>query len=428
MGGLGGYPGGWPAAAPEGAYPAAGPAAQEVAGHGAYRGGPGYPSYGPPPYASPPGDPPFGGSAPGRAYGEHGRPRLWSRLGAGVAAALIAAGTGAGVLIGHAAWAAPAGSGGLGQTSSVSAGSSGTGDQVSAGLVDINVTLGYQGASAAGTGMVLTPDGEVLTNNHVIQGATRISATDVGNGTTYTATVVGYDSSHDVAVLQLAGASGLSTVQLGDSATVGAGQRVVAIGNAGGVGGTPSSAAGTVTAVDQTIVASDAGGGSAQQLTGLIATDADVAAGDSGGPLVDSTGHVIGMDTAGSTGRAAQDGTGQGYAIPIDQAANIATQIEAGTSSSTVHIGATAFLGVGLADTVGGTQITSVLSSGPAAQAGLAAGDTITSIDGQAVTSAQSLTDRLLTERPGAKIQVRYLDGTGTQHTTTVQLASGPPQ
>ena len=301
-------------------------------------------------------------------------------------------------------------------------------DQVAAGLVDINVTLGYQQASAAGTGMVLTSSGEVLTNNHVIEGATRISVTDVGNGRTYTANVVGYDSSHDVAVLVLVGASGLSTVQLGDSSTVGAGQSVIAIGNAGGAGGTPSSAAGTVTAVDQTIVASDAGGGSSQQLTGLIATDADVVAGDSGGPLVDSAGRVIGMDTAGSTGRAARYGTGQGFAIPINQATSIASQIEAGTPSNTVHIGATAFLGVGVADTVGAAQITSVLPSGPAAQAGLAAGDTIASIDGHAVTSAQSLTDRLLTELPGAKVQIRYLDSTGAQHTTTVQPASGPPQ
>ena len=455
----GAYRAGGPAAhdvAAEGAYRAGGPAAHDVGGQGEHPGGPGYPPYGLPPYASlpgerspygsapygspygsapvgsPPGGPPFGGSSSGRAPGERGRPRMWSRVGAGVAAVLIAAGTGAGVLIGYAAWpASGGGSSGLGPMSSVSGGSTGatsTVSQVSAGLVDINVTLGYQRASAAGTGMVLTSSGEVLTNNHVIQGATSISVTDVGNGKNYSANVVGYDSSQDVAVLQLAGASGLTTVQLGDSSAVRVGESVVAIGNAGGAGGTPSSAAGTVTAVDQTIVASDQGGGSAQQLTGLIATDADVAAGDSGGPLVDSSGHVIGMDTAGSAGRAAQNGTGLGFAIPINEAASIARQIESGTSSSTVHIGATAFLGVGVADTVDGAGITSVLSSGPAAQAGLAAGDTIISIDGQAITGAQSLTDQLLTKQPGAKVQIRYLDSTGTQHTTTVQLASGPPQ
>ena len=361
-------------------------------------------------------------------------------MGAGIAAVLVAAGTGAGVLIGHAAWPASGGGSSLGPTSSVSSGETGAAavaSKVSAGLVDINVTLGYQQACAAGTGMVLTSNGEVLTNNHVIEGATSISVTDVGNGRTYNANVVGYDRSHDVAVLQLVGASGLTTVKLGNSSAVQVGESVVAVGNAGGAGGTPSYAAGSVTAVDQSIVAGDHSGGSSQRLTGLIATDADVAAGDSGGPLVDGSGQVIGMDTAGSAGNGGQfgggrfgggqSGTGQGYAIPINEAASIASQIEAGTSSSTVHIGATAFLGIGVADT-NGAEITSVLSGGAAAQAGLATGDTITSLDGQAVTGGRSLTDLLLAKRPGATVQMQYLDSNGTQHTTSVQLASGPPQ
>jgi S1-C subfamily serine protease len=139
-------------------------------------------------------------------------------LGAGIAAALLA-GTGAGVLIGHAAWANPGGASTLGPASSVSGDSTSAASvasRVSPGLVDINVTLGYQQARAAGTGMVLTPNGEVLTNNHVIEGATSISVTDVGNGRTYSANVVGYDRTHDVAVLQLVGASGLTTVTLGN--------------------------------------------------------------------------------------------------------------------------------------------------------------------------------------------------------------------
>jgi S1-C subfamily serine protease len=357
-------------------------------------------------------------------------------MGAGVAAVLVAVGTGAGVLIGHAAWPASGGASSLGPMSRVSGsqtGAAGVASKVSPGLVDVNVTLGYQRARAAGTGMVLTSNGEVLTNNHVVEGATSISVTDIGNGKTYNANVVGYDRSHDVAVLQLVGASGLSTVKLGNSSAVQVGESVVAIGNAGGAGGTPSYAAGSVTAVDQSIVAGDESGGSSQRLSGLIATDADVVAGDSGGPLVDGSGQVIGMDTAGSAGNtgrfgAGQSGSGQGYAIPINEAASIASQIETGTSSSTVHIGATAFLGVGVADTANGAEITSVLSGGAAAQAGLAAGDTITSVDGQAVSSAKALTDLLLTKRPGATVQVQYLDSNGAQHTTSVHLASGPPQ
>ena len=97
-------------------------------------------------------------------------------------------------------------------------------------------TLGYQQATAKGTGIVLTSNGEILTNNHVINGATSVSVTDIGNGKTYKATVVGYDESKDVAVLQLTGASGLTVANLGDSSTVGVGNSVVALGNAEGAG------------------------------------------------------------------------------------------------------------------------------------------------------------------------------------------------
>src|SRR5262249_58525303 len=128
--------------------------------------------------------------------------------------------------------------------------------KVSGALVDINVTFAYQGAGA-GTGIVVSSSGEVLTNNHVINGATRITATDVGNGRTYDATVVGYDPSHDIAVLQLKGASGLATATLGNSSKLSVGDPVVGVGNAGGVGGTPSSAGGKVTALDRWITPPD---------------------------------------------------------------------------------------------------------------------------------------------------------------------------
>lgn len=312
--------------------------------------------------------------------------------------------------------------------------------QTDPGLVDINVTLGYQGLQGAGTGMVLTSNGEVLTNNHVVEGATNISVTDVGNNKTYQATVVGYDRSQDVAVLQLADASGLKTVNLGDSSTVAVGEGVVAVGNAGGTGGTPSWAAGSVTATNQSITAYDQTDGASEQLTGLIETNADVVAGDSGGPLVDSSGRVIGMDTAGSQGFQIQSSGHQGFAIPIDEAAAIARQIEAGRSSSTVHVGPTAFLGIevqpatssgslsGGSAGASGAEIAAVVPNGPAAQAGLAQGDTITAVAGQQITSPASLTEALLGETPGASVQVRYVDAFGQQHSTTVQLATGPAQ
>src|SRR6516162_3508475 len=223
--------------------------------------------------------------------------------------------------------------------------------RVDPALVDIVTTMGAQGASAAGTGIVLTSDGEVLTNNHVIRGATSIKVTDVGNGRTYTAKVVGYDASKDVAVIKLQNAHGLRTASLGDSSTVQRGDSVTALGNAGGKGGTPSVAAGQVVALNQSITASDEGSGvNAEQLTKLIETNANIQPGDSGGALVNSYGQVIGMNTAASSGAqvqsASSQATVQAYAIPIDNAESIAKQIEAGQGSSTVHIGATAFLGI----------------------------------------------------------------------------------
>ena len=177
--------------------------------------------------------------------------------------------------------------------------------KVSPGLVDVVSTLGDENGQAAGTGMVLTSNGEVLTNNHVIDGATSISVTDIGNGHTYKATVVGYDKTKDIAVLQLQNASGLQTVTFGDSSTVTVGQQVVAIGNAEGKGGQPSVVTGSVTALNQSITASDEGSASnSEQLSGLIQTNAPIQPGDSGGPLVNSAGQVIGIDTAASTSSA----------------------------------------------------------------------------------------------------------------------------
>jgi S1-C subfamily serine protease len=225
--------------------------------------------------------------------------------------------------------------------------------KVDPGLVDVVTTVGYQDGKAAGTGMVLTSTGEVLTNNHVIDGATSIKATDVGNGRTYTAKVVGYDKTHDVAVLQLQNASGLQTVTL-SSAAPKTGQKVVALGNALGKGGTPSVVSGRINGLGQSITASDEGAGDAEQLTGMIGHNAPIQPGDSGGALANTEGEVIGMNTAASSssssGSPSQSGQAQAatqaFAIPITRASSIADQIEAGTSSSTVHIGPTAFLGV----------------------------------------------------------------------------------
>lgn len=315
--------------------------------------------------------------------------------------------------------------------------------QTDPGLVDVVSTLGYQQAQAAGTGIVLTSSGEVLTNNHVIEGATSIKAIDIGNGQTYQAKVVGYDQSKDVAVLQLQGASGLKTVSVGDSATAAVSQNVVAIGNAGGRGGTPSVVTGKITALGQSITASDQGSGTTEQLTGLIEDNADIQAGDSGGPLLNTSGQVIGINTAASAGTGFQFQSPQGqatqaFAIPINDALSVARQIEAGDASSTVHIGATGFLGVevmsaGDAASQGiqagsGAAVAGVLNGSVAQSAGITSGDVITSIDGQAVSSPSALQAAMEQHHPGDRVTIGWTDQSGQAHSATVTLANGPAQ
>ena len=297
------------------------------------------------------------------------------------------------------------------------------------GVVDIDTVLDFGSGKAAGTGIVLTSSGEILTNNHVIDGSTSISVTVVSTGTKYTATVVGTDPTDDVAVLQLKNASGLQTAKLGDSSKVAVGDAVTAVGNAGGVGGAPSSATGTVTALGQSITASDSNGSNPEQLTNMIEINAPIQAGDSGGPLYAANGTVIGIDTAANaTGRAASGTTG--FAIPIAKAVGIADQIETGTETSTIHIGYPAFLGVQLSQSVqsatGGAVIGGVVNGSAAASAGLKAGDTITAVNGTAVTTPTGLSKIMQQLEPGQQARITWLDAAGASHTATVTLGTGP--
>jgi S1-C subfamily serine protease len=304
--------------------------------------------------------------------------------------------------------------------------------EASRGLVDINTDLTYEGAEAAGTGIVLTSNGVILTNNHVISGATSISVTDIGNGRIYRGTVVGYDRTHDIAVVQLKGASGLQTAKIGDSSKISVGDEVVGLGNAGGAGGTPSSAGGQITALNQSITAQDASTGASEQLSGLIETDANIQPGDSGGALVNTSGQVIGVDTAASSGFYFQSQSGQGFAIPINRAMSIANQIRSGQATSDVTIGATAFLGVLVNSTTPngqpGAYIAKVLPAGPAEAAGLTAGDTITTFSGTTIAAAANLTNLISRLSPGARVEIGWTDTSGQSHHTTIRLGSGPPQ
>ena len=302
------------------------------------------------------------------------------------------------------------------------------------GVVDIDTVLGYDGAQAAGTGLVLTSSGEILTNNHVVEGSTSITVTVVATGQSYQASVVGTDLTADVAVLQLGGASGLSTANLAGSAVT-VGDAVTGVGNAGGVGGTPAASPGTVTATDQQITTQAEGSAAAETLTGLIETDADIQAGDSGGPLFNAADQVVGIDTAAEQGGY----TTAGYAIPISTAVSIAGRIESGQGSTTITIGYPAFLGVQVSPTTtgggyrslqptttAGALISGVVTGGPAERAGLTAGDTITGIDGTAIGGTADLTSVLAGHTPGQTVTITWTDTTGSVHTAAVTLATGP--
>ena len=294
-----------------------------------------------------------------------------------------------------------------------------------AGLVYINTTVDYGAGQAAGTGMILTSDGEILTNHHVVEGATAITVQVVSTGKTYRAAVIGYDSAHDVAVLQLQNASGLTTIKPDTSSDVRVGDKVVGVGNANGDGGPASASAGTVTALNESITVQSDAGGPTERLSGLIKVAADIIPGDSGGALYDSDGEVIGMNTAASSGRTDVNG----YAVPIAQALTIAQQIEDGNENSTVHVGTTGFLGVQMAQAFSqadGALVAGTVDGSAAESAGITRGSTITAFNGSTITSASQLSNAVAAVEAGKSVTVSWTDASGTSHTAKVTLKAGP--
>jgi S1-C subfamily serine protease len=363
-------------------------------------------------------------------------------------------------------------------------------NKVKPGVVLINSSLQYDSEAGAGTGMVINSDGLVLTNNHVIEDSTKLSATVVATGKTYPATVIGYDKTGDVALIKLTGASGLRTIPIGDSSAMTTGKSVLALGNAEGQGSLVP-AAGTITGTNQTITATDEGGSiTTETLHGMLKTDAAIVSGDSGGPLSNSAGQVIGMDTAGQTGT--------GFAIPIDTALGIARQIAAGQASSTINIGYPPFIGIFIAsgsnanpqsqaaaqeqsgggEPIGGsgglggsggfggfggsggsggsggfggsaqscytsnadlliptqiaqvssgTLVDGVICGSPAEAAGLTGGAVITAVNGQAAGSPDNLGGLLAKLKPGDTASITWVSPTGQQTTSTLHLVAGPP-
>ncbi|CAM4371992.1 trypsin-like peptidase domain-containing protein [Nocardia ninae] len=296
-------------------------------------------------------------------------------------------------------------------------------------LVDISASAAPFGLGAAGSGIVLTPDGQVLTSHHVVKGADTVSVTDVGNGRTYDAVVLGYDAGVDIALLALSGAADLVTARIGSSAGVRVRDEVLAIGNAGGLGGTPTAIQGTLTDLDSTIVALNSADLSRKPLTGMLEVAAAVSSGQSGGALADREGAVVGVIAAASGDpERATTRPPNGYAVPIDTAMRVVEQIRSGIPTDTVHIGPTATLGVLTTDAKpSGARIDLALYGLPAYAAGLARGEVITAVDGRVITSARALHAAINVHKPHDTIQLEVIDPAGGRRTVTLVLALGTP-
>jgi S1-C subfamily serine protease len=336
--------------------------------------------------------------------------------------------------------------------------------EIEPGVVDVSANLQYLDETAEGTGFVINAaDGLILTNNHVIDGATSVTVTAVMTGKTYQATVLGYDLPGDIAVLQVHGATGLRAVATGDSNALTVGTAVIALGNEAGQGGAPTSAPGVISSMGRSIVATDQSSGLTETLHGMLQTSADIRPGDSGGPLANASGQVVGIDTAAGSG--GQGMAFAGYAIPIDTAMPIAMQIADQHPGPTIQLGMPAFLGVLLPDSnstspqteaghgapgksspsclnedagsdssvpariapaASGALVDGVVCGTAAANAGLTAGDVITSFGGQAVSSADALSSDLSRERPGVKGLLTWVGVEGGSHSAFVTLGTGP--
>jgi S1-C subfamily serine protease len=383
------------------------------------------------------------GSDAGRSRRTPGRVRAW--LPVAVVAAVIGGGIGAGVtaLAGN-----DNGNGGSSVTIHESNATPGAAvlsgnvtipqlvHQVIPAVVSIDVKS--NGDEDEGTGMIITSDGDVVTNNHVIElyvqngNQGTITVTEFGQTKSLATTLVGYDQTRDVALLKINNASNLPTVTFGDSSKAVVGDAVVAIGNALGLAaGTPTVTQGIVSALGRSVTAGGEGT-ETENLTNLIQTDAAINPGNSGGPLIDTSGQVIAMNTAvaGTT----SDGTSSqniGFAIPTAQIESLLPQLEKGGQTGNGG----GYLGVDITTLTpslrqqygftptSGAVILSVVSGSPADKAGLVQGDVIVAVNGTAVTSSEDLQKVVQTAHAGQSVSITYYVG-DSKRTTTATLGS----
>ena len=284
-------------------------------------------------------------------------------------------------------------------------------------IVDVTTEVAFGRGESAGSGIVLTSDGEVVTNNHVIEGATSIEVRISDDSASYKAKVLGTSETADIALLKLQNAHGLKTVHVGSA--------VVAIGNAFNRPGNPAVTEGNVTGLNRAI-SIERGSRGVERLRNLIEMDTQIVPGNSGGPLFDDSGDVVGINVAATVDRFPRGGSSDSFAIPIDAAMAVVHQIEAGHGGNGVQIGTRGFLGIEVRDSQQGVEVLNVASGSGADDAGIAEGDTIVAANGKNVSSAQQLTDALSGTHPGNTVRVTWEDSNGRQHSAQVHLGSGP--
>ena len=391
--------------------------------------GPPVPTLGPPPPTSPPGDelgataPPYLGDdappalaapppePPSPRAPEGGGARRLRRAAATVVVALLAGSSGALVTMAvDDDPVATTGAGPPGQGNAAARALQLDGDALDVGAVVakaepsvVSIQVQLRGGSGAGTGVILTADGEVLTNAHVVEGATVVTVTLAGESQARTADVVGSNAAADLALLKIRNASGLPTAELGKSAGVAVGDDVVAIGNALALRGGPTVTRGIISGLDRSLDTEDG------TMTGLLQTDASISSGNSGGPLLDATGKVIGINTAVATSGRGSSAENIGFAIPIDQAIPIVERLRGNQAAARVG-----YLGVTTADPDDGSRgatVVRVETGSPAAGAGVRTGDLITHVDDKAVDGAAALSSAVKAHQPGETVKLRIVRG-----------------
>jgi putative serine protease PepD len=262
---------------------------------------------------------------------------------------------------------------------------------------------------ATGSGFVIDPNGYLLTNNHVVADAITIKVL-LNDGSEYVAKILGRDESYDLAVLKIE-ATGLKALQFGDSDKVQVGDPVIAIGSPLGLSGTVTQ--GIISAKDRPVTAGDSN--SSTSFISALQTDAAINPGNSGGPLVDATGAVIGVNSAiaslGSNLGSQSGSIGLGFAIPINQARKTADQLIKDGKATYPVIG----VAVDMNYTNGGALIankaSAIMAGGPAAKAGLRAGDLITAIDGLKINTPEELIVEIRTHNVGDQVTITYVRG-----------------